>query len=138
MKATFLHPPTLHRELGPYSHVASVDLADVSRLVFISGQVGVDREGHIVGGRDDLAAHLAQVFDNLAEAITAAGGTMTSIVSLRTFVSRGVDLEELRELRRQQNERFFGDGEHPTNAVVIVHALYNPDLLVEIEAVAAL
>ena len=52
------NPETLASPLGLYSHISRVRCTE---LVFIAGQVAVDRHGKLVGG-DDLVGQARQVF----------------------------------------------------------------------------
>lgn len=61
----------VHRHVGGYSHVV---IAPTGRLAFIAGQVGVDRDGYIVG-KGDMKAQARQALENLKAATDAAGGS---------------------------------------------------------------
>ena len=63
-----LVPDTMPRSVG-YSQLAIVTGGTV---VFISGQVALDRSGNVVG-KDDYRAQIRQVFENLRAAVEAAG-----------------------------------------------------------------
>jgi enamine deaminase RidA (YjgF/YER057c/UK114 family) len=117
------HPPT-------YSHIA---VARGSRIVFVSGQVGFDAEGRLVG--DDHVSQAEQAFRNVVTAVRAAGGSIEDVVKITIFV---VDHrpEVLEQLMAARASAF---GEHkPASTYVGVQALARPGLLVEIEAVAVL
>jgi enamine deaminase RidA (YjgF/YER057c/UK114 family) len=137
MRREVVQPAGLGKPVGPYSHVFSVDVPSFSRLVFIAGQVAMDRDGNLVG-QNDMRAQFAQVYANLQAAVEAAGGTMASIVSLRTFLTRADDLPVFNECRAEQYPRLFPDGVYPPNTLLIIDRLVHPDLLLEIEAVAAI
>lgn len=116
-------PPT-------YSHVA---IARGSRIAFVSGQVGFDAEGQLVG--EDHYSQAEQAFRNVATAVEAVGGSMESILKITIFVvdHRPQLLEPL------MNARAAAFGEHkPASTYVGVQALARPGLLVEVEAVAVL
>lgn len=124
---SLFNPKTLHKPNG-YSHVAEVSRG---KLVFIAGQVALDRQGNLVG-KDDYAAQTRQVFENLKEAVEAAGGTLRDIVKLNYFC---VDLSHLPEIRSVR-ESFFDRDRLPVSTAVEVRRLFRPDTLIEIEAVA--
>ena len=126
-----INPPELGAPPG-YSQVVEVR---AGRLVFIAGQTAVDRDGEIVG-KNDFAAQAAQVFDNLAAALTAAGATAADLVKLTVFVT---DMDNLFSYREARN-RFFATVTPPAAPAVTlveVSKLYGPDFLIEIEAIAA-
>ena len=116
-------PPT-------YSHLA---VARGSRIVFISGQVGFDSDGRLVG--DDHFSQAEQAFRNLVTAVEAAGGSMQDIAKITIYVV-GHHPELLERLMGARAAAF---GEHkPASTYVGVEALARPGLLVEVEAVAVL
>ncbi len=116
-------PPT-------YSHVA---LASGTRLVFVSGQVGFDSEGSLVG--DDHVTQAEQAYRNVATAVEAVGGTVQDVARLTIYVvGHG---PELVEPLRAAREAVFGDHK-PASTFLGVEKLIRPELLVEVEAVAVL
>jgi enamine deaminase RidA (YjgF/YER057c/UK114 family) len=130
-KITRLNPPELGTPPG-YSQI--VDVA-ANRIIFISGQTALDRDGNVVG-KGDFAAQAAQVFDNLTVALTAAGCTAANLVKLTVFLKNMSNLGAYREARN----RFFASVTPPAAPAVTlieVSKLYGPDFLIEIEAIAA-
>src|SRR5215470_9469850 len=55
------NPDTMAKPAAGYSHVAEVT---DGKLVYIAGQVAIDRAGNPVG-KDDFRAQVQQVFENL-------------------------------------------------------------------------
>ena len=100
-------------------------------IVFIAGQVALDRSGSVVG-RDDIRAQMQQVFENLAAAITAAGGTFRDVIKLNTYVLDLAHLAVFREVR----DRYINLESPPASTAIQVPGLFRPELLVEIEAIA--
>jgi enamine deaminase RidA (YjgF/YER057c/UK114 family) len=116
---------------GPgYSHVISVDAP--GRLVVISGQVPLDASGALVGP-GDLAAQTRQVFTNLAAALRAAGAGWEHVVKLGYFVRDAAQVATVRAVR----DEFLPAGTAPASTLVQVSALFRDDLLIEVEALAA-
>lgn len=127
--AELLSPNSMHKPVG-YSHVAKVN---GSKLVFIAGQVALDATGNVVGP-GDFRAQTERVFENLKLAVEAAGGSFKNIIKLNIYVLDRSQLREYREVR----DRYI-DVEHPPlSTAVQVAALFRPEFLIEIEAVAAL
>jgi enamine deaminase RidA (YjgF/YER057c/UK114 family) len=116
-------PPT-------YSHLA---VARGSRIVFVSGQVGFDPDGNVVG--EDAVAQAQQAYRNVATAIEALGGSVRHIAKLTTFVVE--HRPELIEPILAARVAVFGDHK-PASTFLGVEALIRPELLVEVEAVAVL
>ena len=137
MELTAIHPRDVAGEMGAWSHAISIDLRAATRLVFVSGQTAYDEQGRLVG-KDDFGAQFAQVYRNLQRVVTAAGGTMRSIVSYRSFLTRAEDAAVFRAMRDRLHEGVYPDGRYPTNTLAVVDRLAEPELRLEIEAVLAL
>jgi enamine deaminase RidA (YjgF/YER057c/UK114 family) len=111
-----------------YSHVVSIP---AGRLVWTSGQVAMDGEGKVVGVGDwDAQARL--VFENLTRALEAAEAGWSDVVKLTFFVVDATQLATIRAVR----EEFVDTSRPPTSSLVQVAGLVDPDLLLEVEAVA--
>jgi enamine deaminase RidA (YjgF/YER057c/UK114 family) len=127
-----LNPPELGDPPG-YSQVVEVT---AGRIIFISGQTALDREGAVVG-RNDFSAQADQVFRNLSAALHSVGATASNLVKLTVFVRDMANLAAYREVRN----RFLATVTPPAAPAITlieVSKLYGPDFLIEIEAVAAI
>lgn len=122
------NPPTLAQPPG-YAQIVEVG---PGRLIFIAGQVAWDTQGKLVGA-GDFALQAEQVFRNLLAAVESRGGTAASLVKLTIFVT---DMQHL-PLLRQVRDRFIPAGPAvPASTLVQVAALFRPEFLIEVEAVA--
>ena len=102
----------------------------VGDVLHVSGQVGVDERGEVVG-RGDIRAHVEQVFKNLRAVIEAGGSGLDLVAKLGVFSTSPDYLPVIREVRRQ----VFGPIRHyPASTFLIVSGLARPEYLVEIEA----
>jgi enamine deaminase RidA (YjgF/YER057c/UK114 family) len=117
---------------------AQVAVATGSRTVYIAGQVARTAEGEPVGP-GDLAAQTEQALLNVATAVEAAGGTFAEIAKLTVYV---VDWspEKMAELGDGALRAAEAAGVDPVRPITLigVAALGEPDMLVEIEAIAVL
>ncbi|GGQ62498.1 RidA family protein [Couchioplanes azureus] len=125
----FASPATLPPAHG-YSHVAAV--APGSRLVWTSGQVPVAADG-TPAPAGDWAAQTRLAMRNVGTALAAAGATWDDVFKLTFFV---VDTSALDTVRAVRDE-FVRTERPPTSTLVQVAGLFRADLLIEIEAVAA-
>jgi reactive intermediate/imine deaminase len=125
----FLNPTTIATPRG-YTHVVDVRHG---RMVFISGQVALDREGKLVG-EGDIKAQAEQVFKNLQAAVEAAGGSFRDVVKLNFYLTDATEIQALREIR----DRYVNVKAPPASTAVVVSRLFRPEFLIEIEAVAVL
>jgi enamine deaminase RidA (YjgF/YER057c/UK114 family) len=125
----FLSPKSVHQPNG-YSHAAKMT---GGKPLYIAGQVAFDPAGNLVGAHD-FRAQARQVFQNLEAIVQAAGGSFSDIVKLNVYVIDRAHLPEYREVRDQ-----YIDREHPpASTAVQVVALFRPEFLIEVEAVAIL
>ncbi len=102
----------------------------VGDTVYVSGQVGFDPDGNIVGG-DDMAAQARQVFANIRIVLEMAGATMNDVVKITAFLT---DLGRYAGYSAARAEAF--PDRVPASTAVATPALVFPGLLVEVEAVA--
>ena len=117
---------------------AQLSVSEGSKIVFVSGQVARDAEGNAVGP-GDLAAQAEQAYVTVHAAVTAAGGSFADIAKLTIYV---VDWEpskmaQLAEGAVRAAQRLGFDLVRPIT-LLGVSALGEPDMLIEVEAVAVL
>ena len=98
--------------------------------MYVSGQVGFDQEGNIVGG-DDMKAQAKQTFENIRAVLAEAGATMDDVVKILAFIT---DMSRYADYATARTEAFPNN--IPASATVTTPVLVNPDLLVEVEAIA--
>ncbi|MFD8596656.1 RidA family protein [Kitasatospora sp. NPDC059646] len=110
-----------------YTHVVT----GAGRLVQVSGQVALDEHGEVVGEGDPLA-QARQVFANLGRCLAAAGAGFADVVKLTVFVTDIAHLAAVREARGAH----LDPARLPASSAVQVVALFRPELLMEIEALA--
>jgi enamine deaminase RidA (YjgF/YER057c/UK114 family) len=101
-------------------------------MMAISGQVPVDADGNLVG-KDDPAAQVRQVFDNLVAVLASAGATMEQVVKFTFFVTDMALVPTVRKIR----DEYIDTERPPASSLVKVAGLVNPAFLIEIEALAA-
>jgi enamine deaminase RidA (YjgF/YER057c/UK114 family) len=123
------NPPTMQSPPG-YSHV--VDVTGGARIVFLAGQLGIDRNGVFASG---FEAQTAQAFENLKTALTTAGAGFGDLVKITVFI---VDIERNIGAFRAIRDRYLVKSALPASTAIGVPALARPAALFEIEAVAAL
>ncbi len=110
-----------------FPHAASVS---GGRQIFLSGQLSLDKEGNVVG-KGDMRAQLRQVGENLKAALEAAGATLEHVVKTNTYVTDMDEFFKCMDVRREYLGAAF-----PTSTTVEVSRLADPDMMIEIEAIA--
>ena len=112
---------------GPYSHVA--EIGPNARVYHLAGQTGVSLDGRIGGGIEEQAA---LVYQNIATILAECGMGVENLAKVTVFLT---DPDHIDGWRKAQNDA-FGDVT-PASTLLIVSRLARPELLVEVEAVAA-
>jgi enamine deaminase RidA (YjgF/YER057c/UK114 family) len=102
------------------------------KILFISGQTALDRQGKIVG-ENSIEAQTQQVLENLEAVLKRAGGGRKNLVATTSYVTDMKNLGGFYLTRRE----FFA-GALPTSTTIIVKGLARDEFLVEIEAIAIL
>lgn len=125
-----IEPPdgTIHPLPWPYSHGIAV-----GDLLFIAGQVALDEDLRLVGP-GDIVAQARQAWENIRIVVEAAGGKLTDVVKVTTYLADLAHTDGLHQVRRE----VFPDGDFPVATVTEAKRLGLPGLLVEIEATAVL
>jgi 2-iminobutanoate/2-iminopropanoate deaminase len=108
------------------------------QMLYLAGQTGMNEQHQIVDG--GLKAQALQAFRNIKAVIELAGGAPEDLVHLtwylaetpggRSFMEDAVDILAAKEE--------IMPGVRPGSTAVRVRALLTPEILVEIQAVAAL
>lgn len=98
--------------------------------VHVSGTTAIDEEGEVVGAGEPYR-QTRKALANVEAALAEAGATLSDVVRTRLFV---VDIDDWEAIGRAHGAVF---GEiRPATSMVEVRRLIEPELLVEVEAVA--
>ena len=101
----------------------------VGEFLFISGTVGNDATGNLVG-TGDCEAQTRQVFANIKSISAAVGASMDDVVKITCLL---IDVADYAAYGKVRSET-FGSGP-PASSTVMVAALVRPEFLVEVEAI---
>jgi 2-iminobutanoate/2-iminopropanoate deaminase len=102
----------------------------VGDLLFISGQSAIDQNGRIVG-IGDFDAQAKQAFENLDRVLRAGGSSLKNVIKVTIFLTDMGYFDRIVDLRGQ-----WFTAPYPADTIVEVRALYSPDAMIEIEAIA--
>lgn len=129
-RLTAINPESLAKPRG-YSH----GMKGSGDVLFVAGQIGCDRQGHMVPG--DFVAQFAQALDNVVDVVWKAGGNPQSVARLVIYVT---DKAEYRRLQKEVGAAYRArmGAHYPAMVLVEVKALLEDDAKVEIEATAIL
>jgi enamine deaminase RidA (YjgF/YER057c/UK114 family) len=121
------HNPKTVSLAGKYSLGAEVPQG--ARLLYVSGQVGVDSRGKL---QPTFEKQAAQAWKNIGQVLKSAGMTYKDIVKMTTFLTDSRFVVPNRTVRDQ-----FITAPYPASTLLIVQGLADPAMLIEIEVVAA-
>jgi enamine deaminase RidA (YjgF/YER057c/UK114 family) len=99
--------------------------------IAVSGQVAMDETGQLVG-KDNFAAQAEQCFANLVRVLGQAGGSLTDVVSLTTYLTA----REYAPAFLAARARHFPTD--PPATTTVIAQLMHPDFLIEVQALAAI
>ncbi len=102
----------------------------VGDRVEVSGTTATDEDGAVVGV-DDARAQTRRAIENVERGLRAAGASLADVVRTRVYVT---DIDRWEAVGRAHGEA-FGDV-RPASTMVEVSGLIDPEMLVEVEAVA--
>jgi enamine deaminase RidA (YjgF/YER057c/UK114 family) len=124
-----INPGQLARASG-FSHAVS---APAGRLVFLAGQLGMDRDGRVVPG--GVVAQFEQALSNLLAALAAAGGHPSDLASVTIYLT---DVEDYQAKGKEIGAvwRRLAGSDYPAMAGVGVTKLWLPGAVVEIQGIA--
>jgi enamine deaminase RidA (YjgF/YER057c/UK114 family) len=120
----------------PYHHVS---VSTGARQVHVAGQIARDAEGNPVA-TGDLAGQVAHALRNTARGLAGAGASFADVVRLRFFVTRwSPDKYDdfMAGIERVADELGIPRPLPPLSAIGVDY-LFEPDVLVEVEAFAVL
>jgi enamine deaminase RidA (YjgF/YER057c/UK114 family) len=110
-----------------FGYARAVQVGDV---VHVSGTTGTDPAGKVLAPTD-LYAQAVQAIRNIESALQRLGLGLEHVVRTRIYVTQ---IDRWEEVAKAHAE-FFGQI-HPATSLIGVARLIDPDMLVEIEAVA--
>lgn len=131
MTLRLLNPEGLYDSSpNAYSQIAMVPAG--RRLVFISGQGGDNPDGSF---SPDFATQAASAFRNVGIALKAVGATPADVAKITVLIVDH-DMQKLRIM--QDAQRVLFGAHHPAATLIPVPCLALPQMLIEVEAIAAL
>ena len=124
------------KQLGNYPHVKKV-----GNFIYVSGTssrrpdntyegVEIDENGQV---KLDIEKQTKAVLENINELLQSVGADLSKVIDITTFL---VDMKDFPGYNKVYGTFFDHNG--PTRTTVAVHQLPNPNLLIEIKAIAYL
>ena len=125
----FVNPDTVAKPPG-YTHV--VEATTPGRIVYLSGQLGLDLDNRMVGEPGDFRAQAEQTFTNLKNALAAVGAGFEHVVKLNNYL---VDMQHL-PVFREVRDKYIDTAAPPASTTIAISNLARPGALIEVELVA--
>lgn len=114
--------------LAPYAIAPGWRVGDV---LFLSGQAAIDESGTIIGA-GDIDAQISQTFVNIDKVLAAGGSSRDRIVKVTIYLTDMAHFPRIVDARK----KYFSPP-YPADTIVEVSALALPELMVEIDVIAA-
>ncbi len=112
---------------GHYAH--AVEIPTNSKITYMAGQVGIDPDGNVPA---DFASQAENAWNNCVKILEANSMRMKDVVKITHFITDSANLPAYNEVRT----KFLGK-DKPASTLLIVAGLARPDLLIEVEMIAA-
>jgi 2-iminobutanoate/2-iminopropanoate deaminase len=125
-------PEAIQTQSAPIPQGHYSQAVRVGSLVFISGQLPLDREGRLVGGT--IADEARRALSNVRAVVEAAGGNIASRVQCTIYIS---EITHWAEVDAVCGTFFSGISVLPARAIVPVKEMHH-GARVEIQAIAAI
>lgn len=110
-----------------------IEVRGSERVLYCSGQVATDAEGRVLHG-GDMAGQLAGALDNLETVLTQAGYSLSNVVRIDYYAT---DVDAVMRHWSVVSERLLTAGCRAGGVLLGVTRLAHPDLMIEIQAIAA-
>ena len=122
------NPPGVYAPQAHYSQVGRV-----GNTLYISGQLGLDERGELVGA-GDAREQARQAWRNIVGILSHYGASPRNLVKTNTYITHWA----YRPLVGEARDEVFSGPPYPPSTLVVVQSLAEPRFLVEIEAIAVL
>jgi enamine deaminase RidA (YjgF/YER057c/UK114 family) len=129
MQTRAINPQTW---LGAFHVNQAIEVTGGQRVVYVSGQTSNDASGAPLHP-GDLVAQARQAWTNLVEVLAAAGMTPANIVRLNFYTT---DVDGFMAAAGELVPLWAGAGCKPVSTLLGVTRLFQPEILIEIEATA--
>jgi len=114
--------------------ISQATVIESGKLLLLSGHVPFRADGTIAG--PGLKIQLEQVFSNLEDTLRVAGSSFANVARLTIYVC---DFRpELLPIIRSVRDHFVDTARPPASSLIGVAALFHPDVLIEIDAIATI
>jgi enamine deaminase RidA (YjgF/YER057c/UK114 family) len=118
--------------LGAFNINHGIEVTGAQRVLYLSGQTSNGADGAPLNP-GDMVAQFRTAWSNLKDALSGAGMTPTNIVRLNIYTT---DVPGFMAQAGELVPIFAGEGCKPVSTLLGVAALFEPSIMVELEATA--
>lgn len=129
---SFKNPTQLHSSVQ-WAYSQTAQIPQDARLIFIAGQTATNADAQVQG--ESFGEQVVHAFLNLRTALEAHGADFKNVVRLSTYIV-GVDFKRLGTLTSEIQKHW--PTEPPTQTLLGVSSLAMPNMLFEVDAIAAI
>lgn len=116
-----------------FGFVQGITISGAQNILYCSGQTSLDEDGCPVEA-GNMSGQINKSLDNLESVLQHAGFQLSDIIQLKYYTT---DTAAFSAAGHQLVERLNNAGCKPTSTLLGVKSLFHPDILVEMEALAA-
>ena len=127
-----LRPINPQTWLGAFHVNQAIEVTGAQRVLYVSGQTSNDANGAPLHP-GDVVAQGRQAWANLVEVLAAAGMTPANIVRLNFYTT---DVDAFMNAAGELVPLWAGSGCKPVSTLLGVTRLFEPSIMIEIEATA--
>ena len=110
-------------------------IAAPAKLIYVSGQISLGPDGSVIGA-GDVRRQCEQVFENVTTVLRASGAAWGDVIKMNAYMV-GMSDENV-AVFREVRAKYLIPGQRPASTFVGVARLVQPELLLEVEVIAAL
>jgi enamine deaminase RidA (YjgF/YER057c/UK114 family) len=110
----------------------AIEVSGVQRTLYLSGQTATAADGTAMHP-GDFVAQFQAAWDNLKDALAASGMAPSNVVRLNMYTT---DVDAFMAAAGDLVSIFASDGVQPVSTLLGVNRLYDPAILIELEATA--
>ena len=110
----------------------AIEVTGGERLLYLSGKTSTDADGTTLH-KGDIVAQFAKAWENLKDALAAADMAPSNIVRLNLYTT---NVAAFMEKAEEIVPIWASEGIQPAATLLGIAGLFDPDLMVEIEATA--
>lgn len=121
--------PSHHWSIG-------AEVTNPGRIIFTAGQGANDADGKLVG-RGDCRAQVHQAFKNMGRVLAEGQMTFKNVVRFGAYLVDAGDIPAFTLAREEIYKEIYPYENYPPTTLLVVGRLRPPELLFELDAIAA-